>query len=55
LRSAHGSPVFPTVRSEHDAEVARIRARLGDDSFLVQWRIGLSMTPERALDEARAR
>jgi predicted ATPase/transcriptional regulator with XRE-family HTH domain len=55
LRSALGSPVFPTVRSEHDAEVARIRARLGDDSFLVQWRIGLSMTPERALDEARAR
>lgn len=55
LRSTIGSPIFPAERSEYDAEVARIRARLGDDAFLVQWRIGLSMTPERALDEARGR
>jgi predicted ATPase/transcriptional regulator with XRE-family HTH domain len=53
LRSATGSAVFPADRAEYDAEVAAVRATLGDDAFLVQWRIGLSMTLERALDEAR--
>jgi predicted ATPase/DNA-binding XRE family transcriptional regulator len=53
LRTAIGSPVLPAERTRYDAGVAALRATLGDDAFLVQWRIGLSMTLERALDEAR--
>jgi hypothetical protein len=53
LRTAIGSALFPAERAECEAEVAAVRATLGDEAFLVQWRIGLSMTLERALDEAR--
>ncbi len=53
LRTAVGAPVSPAQRAEYEAEVAAVRATLGDDAFLVQWRIGLSMTLERALDEVR--
>jgi predicted ATPase/transcriptional regulator with XRE-family HTH domain len=53
LRHAIGSPVFPVERERYDAEATAIRGNLGDETFLVQWRIGISMTLERALDEAR--
>ncbi|MGB8909232.1 MAG: tetratricopeptide repeat protein [Candidatus Cybelea sp.] len=54
LRNTIGLPIFPIERERHDAEVSAIRGCLGDDAFLVQWRIGISMTLERALDEARS-
>jgi predicted ATPase/DNA-binding XRE family transcriptional regulator len=54
LRRAMRSPVFPSERASYDAEVAHVRAMLGDESFDVQWRIGTSITLERALEEARA-
>ncbi|HEY2473349.1 MAG TPA: tetratricopeptide repeat protein [Candidatus Cybelea sp.] len=53
LRRAIGSAVFPSERADHEAELAAIRAQLGDESFDVQWRIGASSTLERAVEEAR--
>lgn len=53
LRTTLRSPLFPAERAEYEAELAKIRAMLGDDAFDVQWRIGASNTPERALEEAR--
>ena len=54
LRRTIRFPVFPSERAEYEAEVAEIRATLGDESFNVQWQIGTSITLERALEEARA-
>ncbi|MGA7356910.1 MAG: hypothetical protein WBW76_15915, partial [Candidatus Cybelea sp.] len=52
-RTTLRSPLFPAERDEYEAELARVRAVLGDDAFDVQWRIGASNTLERALEEAR--
>ncbi|HXO18206.1 MAG TPA: tetratricopeptide repeat protein [Candidatus Dormibacteraeota bacterium] len=53
LRRAIGSPVFPSEKTDYDAEVARVRSMLGSEPFDVQWRIGGSITLQRALEEAR--
>lgn len=53
LRRTLRSPLFPSERAEYEAEVAAVRKRLGDEAFDAQWHIGSSLTPERALDEAR--
>jgi hypothetical protein len=54
LRRAMGSPLFPAEREEYETEVAAVRQTLGDSAFETQWRIGTSMTLERALEEALA-
>ncbi len=54
LRRAIGSPIFASERTEYEAAIAAVRAMLGDIAFDAQWRIGSSITLERALDEARA-
>jgi predicted ATPase/DNA-binding XRE family transcriptional regulator len=54
LRSAIGSPLFPSERTSYDADVAKVREMVGPEAFDVQWRIGSSITLERALEEARA-
>lgn len=53
LRGTLRAAVFPAERAGHEAEMNRVRDLLGDESFDVQWRIGASMTLERALEEAR--
>jgi predicted ATPase/transcriptional regulator with XRE-family HTH domain len=53
LRRFIGSPLFPSERADFEAELAVVRAMLGNEAFDVQWRIGASITLERALDEAR--
>jgi predicted ATPase/DNA-binding XRE family transcriptional regulator len=53
LRRTIRSPVFPSERAEYEADVAKVRGLLGDAAFDVQWRIGASVTLERALEEAR--
>lgn len=55
LRRAIGAPILPAERAEYDAEVTALRAGLGDDDYRVQWRIGVSMSLERALDESLGR
>ena len=39
--------------AEYEAELRIVRAMLGDEAFDAQWRIGSSITLERALEEAR--
>ncbi len=53
LRRTLASPMFPSERADYDSDVAQIRGLLGDEAFDVQWRIGASVTLERALEEAR--
>ncbi|HEX3671246.1 MAG TPA: tetratricopeptide repeat protein [Candidatus Cybelea sp.] len=53
LRRTIHSPLFPSDRAEYEAAIASMRGQLGDDAFDVQWRIGSSITLERALEEAR--
>jgi predicted ATPase/transcriptional regulator with XRE-family HTH domain len=53
LRRTLRSPLFPSERAGYEAELATVRKMLGDDAFDVQWRIGSSITLERALEEAR--
>lgn len=53
LRRTLRSPLFPSERADYEAEMAKVRAMLGDESFDVQWRVGSSITLERALEEAR--
>ncbi len=53
LRRTIRSPLFPAERAEYEAMVASMRETVGDDAFDVQWRIGSSITLERALEEAR--
>jgi predicted ATPase/DNA-binding XRE family transcriptional regulator len=53
LRRAVGSPIFPAERAEYDAEIATVRSLVGDDAFDVQWRIGATVSLDRALEEAR--
>jgi tetratricopeptide (TPR) repeat protein len=53
LRRTLRSPLFPSERADYEAEIAKVRAMLGDESFDVQWRVGSSVTLERALEEAR--
>ncbi len=54
LRRAIGSPLFASERADYDADVARLRALLGDATFDVQWSLGTSLTIERAIADARA-
>ncbi|HET6276002.1 MAG TPA: tetratricopeptide repeat protein [Candidatus Cybelea sp.] len=53
LRSTIHSPMFPSERAQYEAAVESTRAMLGSDAFDAQWRIGTSITLERALEEAR--
>jgi predicted ATPase/DNA-binding XRE family transcriptional regulator len=53
MRRTIRSPMFPAERVEYEATVESVRAMLGEDAFDVQWRIGASITLERALEEAR--
>jgi predicted ATPase len=53
LRRTIHLPIFPSERADYEDEIATVRAMLGDDAFDVQWRIGSSITLERALEEAR--
>ncbi len=53
IRRTLRSPLFPSEREDYEAEVAAVRAMLGDAAFDVQWRVGTSVTLERALEEAR--
>ena len=53
LRRAIGSPLFPAERADYEAEVDAVRTKLGAEVFDAQWRIGASITFERALEEAR--
>jgi len=54
LRSTMGSPMFPSERPHYEASVASLRAMMSPEVFDAQWRIGSSITLERALEEARA-
>ncbi|HYL27011.1 MAG TPA: tetratricopeptide repeat protein [Candidatus Nitrosotalea sp.] len=54
LRSAIGSPLFPSERIEYEISVAQVRAMIEPEAFDVQWRIGASITFDRALAEAHA-
>ncbi|MGB8908673.1 MAG: tetratricopeptide repeat protein [Candidatus Cybelea sp.] len=54
LRRAIGSPLFPAERADYDTEVQAVRRKMGDEAFDAQWRIGTSLTHDRALEEARA-
>ncbi|MGC1379849.1 MAG: tetratricopeptide repeat protein [Candidatus Baltobacteraceae bacterium] len=53
LRRAIGLALFPSERADYDSEIASVRAMLGSDAFDIQWRIGATITLERALAEAR--
>ncbi len=53
IRRTIRSPLFPSEQAEYEATIAAMRAQLGEDAFDVQWRIGASITLERALEEAR--
>lgn len=53
IRGTIHSPLFPSERAEYDATIASMRAAIGDEAFDVQWRIGSSVTLERAVEEAR--
>lgn len=53
LRRTLRSPLFPSEQADYEAETARVRAMLGDETFDAQWRVGSSVTLERALEEAR--
>jgi predicted ATPase/transcriptional regulator with XRE-family HTH domain len=53
IRGTIHSPLFPSERAEYDATIASMRGQLGDEAFDAQWRIGSSITLERALEEAR--
>ena len=53
IRGTIRSPLFPSERAGYDATIASMRGELGDEAFDVQWRIGSSITLERALAEAR--
>jgi hypothetical protein len=54
LRITIHSPIFPSERADYENELAEVRAMLGPDAFDIQWRLGASITLERALAEARA-
>lgn len=54
LRSTIGSPRFPSERQHYEASVASLRGMMSPEAFEAQWRIGSSITLERALEEARA-
>ncbi len=53
LRRSIGTTLFPSELPQYEASVAAIRTILGDEAFDVQWRIGASVTLQRALEEAR--
>jgi len=53
IRRTIHSPVFASERAEYEAELTRLRAALGEAAFDGAWRIGSSITLERALEEAR--
>jgi predicted ATPase/transcriptional regulator with XRE-family HTH domain len=53
LRRSIGTTLFPSELRDYEASVASIREMLGDEAFDVQWRIGASVTLQRAIDEAR--
>jgi predicted ATPase/DNA-binding XRE family transcriptional regulator len=53
LRRTLRTPVFPSQLHDHERAIADVRAVLGDDAFDAQWRIGASITLERAIAEAR--
>jgi len=53
LRRSIGTTLFPSEMRNYEASVASIRAMLGDEAFDVQWRIGASVTLQRAIEEAR--
>ncbi len=53
LRRTIHSPMFPSERAQYEASVESTRSMLGADAFDAQWRIGASITLERALEEAR--
>ncbi|MGC1759589.1 MAG: tetratricopeptide repeat protein [Candidatus Cybelea sp.] len=54
LRRSIGSPMSPAERLEYETEAGSVRRMLGDDVFDVQWRIGASVTLQRAIEEARS-
>jgi predicted ATPase/DNA-binding XRE family transcriptional regulator len=53
LRRTIRSPVFAAELADYETETAKVRKMLGGNVFDVQWRIGASITLERAVQEAR--
>lgn len=51
LREQLGAPKPPIERSEHEAQIAAVRAALGESSFQATWARGQSMEPAQALAE----
>ena len=51
LRETIGAPKPPIERSEHEEQVAAVRAALGEVSFQTTWARGRSMEPAQALLE----
>ncbi len=52
LREAIGAALPPNARSEHDRQLAGIRAQLGDERFRAAWTLGCALTTERAVELA---
>src|SRR5450755_2480462 len=48
LREQLGAPKPPIERSEHEAQIATVRAALGESSFQATWARGQSMEPAQA-------
>jgi predicted ATPase/DNA-binding XRE family transcriptional regulator len=55
LRRSIGTTLFPSELPYYEKSVATILEMLGREVFDVQWRIGASVTLQRALEEARER
>jgi DNA-binding CsgD family transcriptional regulator len=51
LREQPGAPKPPIERSEYEAQVAAVRAALGESSFQAAWARGRNMEPAQALAE----
>ena len=54
LRAARWTPILPVDRPEHEDQVARTRAALGEPAFTAAWVAGRAMTLEDALAFALA-
>jgi hypothetical protein len=52
--AALGLPLEPTVRQEHERQVAAVRAALGDEAFAAAWARGQALRPEQAVAVALA-
>ncbi len=54
LRASIGSPFPPAAQGKIDAQVAAVRAALGEAAFVAAWDAGRAMTMEQAMEYALA-